>query len=369
MPSTASNAPQEPGRYHFKFAWNSPYGQVVHLLQGLRREGGLVVDLGCGYGPLAEVVSERGLQYVGCDAEPAMTRDLRDRGFESHAIDLRDGAALPDRLVAIAAGRRVHALLLLDVLEHLPETRAFLQALREAALRLDRPVLVVSVPNVAHFDVGTKLALGRWDVTPTGLLDETHLQFFTEARLARELRRFGWVQYAAADFHLRHSDQSFPPDHPALTEGTPLREFLWHLRAQVDETRTVNQLVRAFALTEACTDSDSDPEPEMFLSVIVRTQGRREVNLLDALTCLAAQTDDGFEVRLLVHSPVAEVVGNVHRLVDRFAPEFSHRVRVDQVPDGGRTRLRANLRKIVQGRQDDIPLEADDIIVVPEAFF
>src|SRR5207237_9600364 len=68
MPSIASNAHQEPGRYHFQFAWNSPYGQVVHLLEGLRREGGLVVDLGCGYGPLAEVVSERGLQYVGCDA-------------------------------------------------------------------------------------------------------------------------------------------------------------------------------------------------------------------------------------------------------------------------------------------------------------
>ena len=72
--------------------------------------------------------------------------------------------------------------------------------------------------------------------------------------------------------------------------------------------------------------------------MIVRTQGRREVNLVDALTCLAAQTDDGFDVRLLVHSPAAEAVENVRRLVDRFAPEFSHRVRVHQVPDGGRTR-------------------------------
>jgi polysaccharide export outer membrane protein len=37
--------------------------------------------------------------------------------------------------------------------------------------------------------------------------------------------------------------------------------------------------------------------------------------------------------------------------------------------DGGKDRLRANLKKIIQGKQDDQRLEPDDIIVVPETFF
>ena len=338
MPSTVSDAAEPVGRYHFQFAWNSPYGHAVRLLETLRADGALVIDIGCGYGPLAEIVKERGFQYVGCDADAQALGDLQARGFECHATNLRGYAALPDRLVDIAAGRPVHALLLLDVLEHLADTRLFLDAIRAASLRLDRPLLIVSVPNVAHFDLGAKLALGHWDVTASGLLDDTHVQLFTEARLTEELRRQGWLQFAAADFHLERSDQSFPADQPALRAGTPLREFLWAVRAQANDTATVNQFVRAFALTAASAVAAPAPEPERFLTVIMRTQGRRDLSLLDALTCLAAQTDDDFEICLMVHSPEADVADHIRQLVARFAPEFAGRVRVHLVTAGGRAR-------------------------------
>ena len=78
------------------------------------------------------------------------------------------------------------AVLLGNVIEHVVDP---VSVLRAAARCLDTtrtgvPVVVVSVPNVAHADVRVALASGRWTYRETGILDRTHLHFFTAARLA-----------------------------------------------------------------------------------------------------------------------------------------------------------------------------------------
>jgi hypothetical protein len=75
-----------------------------------------------------------------------------------------------------------------------------------------------------------------------------------------------------------------------------------------------------------------------FLTVIVRTQGRRPVNLDEVLTCLAAQTIDDFDVQLAVHDPSPAVTAEVVEQVGRFAGSFVDRVHVFQVLGAGRAR-------------------------------
>lgn len=77
------------------------------------------------------------------------------------------------------------AVLLGNVIEHVVDPAAVLRA---AVRCLDRaaspaPLVVVSVPNVAHADVRLALASGRWTYRDTGILDRTHLHFFTARRL------------------------------------------------------------------------------------------------------------------------------------------------------------------------------------------
>jgi hypothetical protein len=80
---------------------------------------------------------------------------------------------------------RADAVLLGNVIEHVVDPVAVLGA---AARCLDRstadtPIVVVSVPNVAHADVRLALASGRWIYRDTGILDRTHLHFLTADRL------------------------------------------------------------------------------------------------------------------------------------------------------------------------------------------
>jgi 2-polyprenyl-3-methyl-5-hydroxy-6-metoxy-1,4-benzoquinol methylase len=64
-----------------------------------------------------------------------------------------------------------------DVLEHMPNPQAALSRL--VSLQPDDAVFIISVPNVANVWVRVNLVLGRFEYTERGILDRTHLRFFT----------------------------------------------------------------------------------------------------------------------------------------------------------------------------------------------
>jgi SAM-dependent methyltransferase len=323
-----------------------------------------VLDLGCGFGAIADAVTEAGFVYVGADVDTVGIEAIAARGYESHLLDLQEDD-LADRIVTIADGRQVGAIALLDVIEHIPDSAALLDALQAASARLAHPNLVVSVPNVAHVDLSAKLALGRWDISDSGLLDRTHVQLFTEQRLLDVLGPRGWVQVAERDFTLARSDQHFPSELPTLAAGTPLHELLLEIRLAANDTAHVNQFVRSFVLREQLPPEPALEVPSEFdLSVIVRTQGRRHRSLLELLTCLAAQTVDRFEVLLTVHASETEASDATQVLVDSFDFGFARRVRVIQVVGGSRGRplnvgLEAAAGRYVAFVDDDDLVTAD----------
>jgi SAM-dependent methyltransferase len=331
-------------RYGFSFAWESPYGHVVQLLERLDLKRGVVIDLGCGYATVADPLSERGYEYVGADIDGEALKQLSLRGFGAHELDLLQVDELAARLLELADGRRVAAVLLLDVIEHLPETQLFLSALRDGLGQIGQPALVVSVPNITHADVGAKLVFGRWDYKQTGLLDQTHLQFFTSERLRTEARDCGLLEVGAHDFQLRVSDQAFPADHPALSWASPIAQTIRIWREAADPHGQTIQFIRAFVVCDSDVRSLTAPSAmpqtdEPFLTVVMRTQGTRPTHVRDALTCLAAQTFDDFKVLLMVHSesPKAALPA-VTGIVKEFDSTFASRVEVVHVAGGGRAR-------------------------------
>ena len=79
---------------------------------------------------------------------------------------------------------------MLDILEHLVRPERLLQDCREVLT--PKGAVVISVPNVANIAVRLMLLFGRFDYTERGILDKTHLRFFTRKAARAMLRGNGY---------------------------------------------------------------------------------------------------------------------------------------------------------------------------------
>jgi GT2 family glycosyltransferase len=311
----------------------SVYGHAVRLIAEYGAGTGVHVDVGCGYGVIAQPLeTELGLTYLGFDKAEDGLRDLRERGLAGYCVDLTDVDGSEYAIRAAIAGRPIASISMMDTLEHLtngPQIVAMLRRLAEE----DHAPLILSVPNVAHKDLALKLLAGRWDVTEAGLLDQTHVSFYTAERLARLAAATGWKEVGACDWLLEESDQRFPSDLPLLDLRTPIGAFL---RAEIDRTNPysiVNQFVRAFqpvAPRPAQLIHDRREPTRSFMSiVIVASEPGDEIAPL--LKCLAEQTSQDFDLQIIC------LPGKNRARIERAAasqPTLTSRTRIDAGDDG-----------------------------------
>jgi SAM-dependent methyltransferase len=324
--------------YHFSYTSDGVYAHVVALVSEFAGSSGVLLDLGCGYGAIAEPIRDLGLTYVGADSDPDGLADLRGRGFEAHPIDLANADQLAARAREILGDRQLAAITMIDVLEHITNDVEVLKALR--SLTDGRAVpLVVAVPNVGHRDLGFKLLTGRWQYTETGLLDHTHVIHHTQALLEAMATSTGWRSTRAHDYELENSDQHFPEGSVVLSPNTTLNQFLRRIRNGGDQNASINELVRAFLPAQEkaiAVLAERETQQRPFLTVIMRTQGRRPAALRDALLCLAGQSCMDFEVLLIAHRVDVQHQITVERIVEELPRELRDRVRLHRVDHGNR---------------------------------
>lgn len=158
----------------------------LSVLATMVAPGSRVLDLGTGSGALGRVLREqRQCRVDGVTLSPAERDEAADAYDRLEIADLED-PAWPDRFDEAAYDCVVCA----DVLEHLREPERVLRACRQ----LLRPGgwLLASVPNVGYAGMVVGLMHGDWRYGPEGLLDRTHLRFFTRRSFERLLHGEGW---------------------------------------------------------------------------------------------------------------------------------------------------------------------------------
>jgi hypothetical protein len=216
---------------------------------------------------VSDALRKAGLSYHGLELHPVAVDLMKKAGIEATQCDLTDLDVVQATLDELGD---IGALMLLDVIEHLTQPQQLLAALSSWSLKHGEPALVVSVPNAAHFDLGLRLLCGRWTPTETGMLDSTHLRFFTEETLGRMFRRCGWEVVERDDYQTVHTDQY----DRQLNDGLPV-EMIGALRA-LSEAFNPNSLVQQFVwalkpvpvttppssfLQAVGPDEDGDPYP------------------------------------------------------------------------------------------------------------
>jgi 2-polyprenyl-3-methyl-5-hydroxy-6-metoxy-1,4-benzoquinol methylase len=146
-------------------------------------EGRRLLDVGAASGLLSERLTEQGWRVTGIE-EDAEAATVGSHYCERMIVaDLNDG--VPD------LGAPYDVIVCGDVLEHLVDPLDTLNGLLQS-LRPNGRVLI-SVPNVAHLLIRLSLLAGRFDYFDRGILDRTHLRFFTQRSVERLVSAAGLV--------------------------------------------------------------------------------------------------------------------------------------------------------------------------------
>ncbi len=159
-------------------------GSSHEIISGWIRPGSSVLDVGCGTGYLAKCLLECGCSVMGLEGDAENVVCARRRGVTVEQTDLNNFGELFD----LIGDRCFDYVVCADVLEHLEAPWNLLRMLR----RNISGSLVVSIPNVAHWSVRRDLLFGRWSYTKTGILDQTHLRFFTHETATVLLNQSGY---------------------------------------------------------------------------------------------------------------------------------------------------------------------------------
>src|SRR3954471_21989059 len=148
-------------------------GSAHDLVLGLVEPSARVLEFGCATGYMSRALRDRlGATVIGVelDAEAARLAEA-----ECERVLVGDAEELD--LEAELGGERFDSILFADVLEHLRDPAALLKRVRPFVD--EGGVVVASIPNVAHAAVRLALLGGSFRYREQGLLDETHLRFFT----------------------------------------------------------------------------------------------------------------------------------------------------------------------------------------------
>lgn len=165
--------------------YNVPHEAVLgdkfgrnRVLVDLAAEGRRVLELGCSTGFISRHLTERGCSVTGVEVSAEAAEHARPWCEKVIVHDLSQSGWSEQ------TGGCFDTVLCGDVLEHLASPERTLKEI--GGLLAPGGRVIISLPNIAHIRVRAKLLLGRFDYEPAGILDVTHLRFFT-FKTAREL--------------------------------------------------------------------------------------------------------------------------------------------------------------------------------------
>lgn len=163
------------------FGYDRPE-MLIYVPQGGQR----VLEVGCGEGGFGALLKERGgITVVGIEPVEAAAKVAVHRLDRVWQMGIEEG-------IRQLADERFDSIVCNDVLEHLLDPWEVLRGLRP--LIAPGGVLVASIPNVRYMPVLKELVLeGLWRYQERGVMDKTHLRFFTQRSIKELFDHSGYL--------------------------------------------------------------------------------------------------------------------------------------------------------------------------------
>lgn len=154
-------------KYRFKGKFSPEtlaHDNIDRLSVSLVPKNSKVLELGCATGHMSDYFRRLGCKVTGVDINPAVKPEISgDLNLNSTWKKIKTKGIF-DIVFASA------------ILEHLPAPETTLQLIK--SVLKPNGILIVTLPNIAHWRQRLKILQGIWEYEDYGLLDRTHLRFF-----------------------------------------------------------------------------------------------------------------------------------------------------------------------------------------------
>ncbi len=263
-----------------------------------------VLDVGCGGGEFGRSLKERGAQEV-------VGIEIVERAWELAKQNLDDAILGNIETMELPfADDYFDCVVFADVLEHLVNPA---EVLRKTARVLNPDgVIIASIPNARFCQVVAMLAHGRWKYEDAGILDRTHLRFFTAAEIVElfqsaglELKGLAPLSMFKSELLPRNSDGSFTLGRMTFKPINDMEyeDFLVYQYFVAASKPDANPLARArkafeakeyaqaYSLAEAAQDVDA-AERATLLGMAAARQGQLDKAAGHYRAVLEARPDD-----------------------------------------------------------------------------
>jgi len=170
-----------PNVYTFKDFDGSSHRILIDLIGRYATGHGKLLDLGAAGGHLGRALRDAFKETIGFEYNVDCIGELRDCFDQVVIADLECVAELPSGLDVVV---------LADVLEHLRRPKPVLDLVHKALK--DDGRAFISVPNIANITIRLGLLFGVFEYRERGILDHTHLRFYTMRTFRREIESAGF---------------------------------------------------------------------------------------------------------------------------------------------------------------------------------
>ncbi len=160
---------------------NTSHSKMYRLIEeDYNYEANKVLEVGCSTAFFGELLKKRGYEVWGIEIDPTAANVARTRIDQVYTGTIESFLSDPE-----LCNLEFDYILLGDVIEHVVNPLKVLKDCKKILSPIGK--FIISVPNVSHISVRTMLLEGRWEYSDCGILDRTHLHFFTRDSLVKLL--------------------------------------------------------------------------------------------------------------------------------------------------------------------------------------
>ena len=159
------------------------------LLKFIPRNAAVILEIGCGAGTLGQAYKRQNpfCRYIGVECNREVAEQAREVLDEVFCVDVETAHASD----FLSDDEKIDCLVFGDVIEHLRDPWRVLKELKSCLS--DTGQVLASIPNVQNWWLLRNLLAGQWPYSDRGLLDRSHLRFFTLSSILDLFKQSGII--------------------------------------------------------------------------------------------------------------------------------------------------------------------------------